>query len=188
MNSSQTTCPISSAASSSSFLTYVFHLRRSRLAPLSRPELGMWWYSKPDRRGYRAFGSTGGLKIGKSGYIRQVSGAGAAITPCRSGGSGRCSWTSGRRRRQRSASTLLHSALWWDQKKKTSLSRGRKYVAGDTHNKQVPASSSGSSRFGLGPSVLVPSCSRLMWRITAVALKACCRVKKQQQKKHTDSV
>ena len=145
----------------------------------------MWWYSKPDRRGYRAFELHRGKKIGKSGYIRQVSGAGAVITPCWSGGSGRCSWTWGRRLCRRPANTLLHSALWWD--KKSFYSAEVRVMLPERHNKQVPVSSSGSNRFGLGPSVLVPSCSRLMWRITAVALKACCGVKTNTHT-HTHSI
>ena len=35
----------------------------------------------------------------------------------------------------------------------------------------------GLGRLGLGPSLLVPSWRRLMWRTTAVALNACCRDK-----------
>lgn len=82
----------------------------------------MWWYSKPDRRGgYPASGSTQGIKIGKLGYIRQVSGAGAAITPCRLCGSVRRSWTLGRRRRRRSASTLPRSVLQGDKDGKGAL-------------------------------------------------------------------
>lgn len=122
-----------------------------------------------------------GIKIGKLGYIRQVSGAGAAITPCRLGGSVRRSWTLGRRRRRRSASSPPHSVLQGDKEGKGALFYASEAGnALDTPKKPAPASPSGSNRcawlgFGPGPSVLVPSCSCFMWRITAVALKACCR-------------
>lgn len=55
--------PISSAASSSSLLSYAFRLRPSRPAP---PLPVWWWCSKADRRGDRAFGSTGGMEGWKS--------------------------------------------------------------------------------------------------------------------------
>jgi len=51
-----------------------------------------------------------GVKIGKSlGLIGQVSGAGAGITPCWSGGSGRWMWIEGQRRHLRSGSSLLRN-------------------------------------------------------------------------------
>lgn len=72
----------------------------------------MTLYSQPDKGGDGASGSTEGVKIGKSlGLIRQVSGAGAGITPCWSGGSGRCSWTGRQLLRPHSGSILPHNKL-----------------------------------------------------------------------------
>lgn len=91
---------------------YVFLRRLDRLAPPAGKRLE--WRCIPNQiRGEMvASGSTKGVKIGKSlGLIRQISGAGAGITPCWSGGSGRCSWTGSQLRRRRSGSNLLHNKL-----------------------------------------------------------------------------
>lgn len=140
----------------------------SRLAPLP-----VWWCSKPDRRGDRAFGSTGGgggWKSENRDILRQVSGAGS----CDHTLLGRVAAGGAVGHRVGVAvdaltSTLLHSALWWDRKKKKKA-KARYFTQRrqEICTKHVPASSSGSNRLGLGPSVL--SCSCLMWRTTAVAL------------------
>ena len=95
---------------------YVFLLRRTGLAPPAGERLEWRCIPNQIRGRWCLWFHRRGLKLeSRWDWLDRLSGAGAGITPCWLGGSGRCSWTEGQLRLGRSGSTLPHNTPLGDK-------------------------------------------------------------------------